>query len=111
MFEALSMSSTPISTATALRRVRTVKRPSAKSSAASVAQKAGRISKSRSTLEDRRKKLSDLQAKGQELDAEYRAEVSKITSTAALPGIETSVVKPKKTGIDVRFFALGWMPA
>lgn len=80
-------------------------------SAASVAQKAGRISKSRSTLEDRRKKLSDLQAKGQELDAEYRAEVSKITSTAALPGIETSVVKPKKTGIDVRFFALGWMPA
>jgi len=80
-------------------------------SAAGVAQKAGRISKSRSTLEDRRKKLADLQAKGQELDAEYRAEVAKITSAAVFPSVETAVVKPKKTGIDVRFFALGWMPA
>lgn len=79
-------------------------------SAASVAQKAGRISKSRSTLEDRRQKLADLQAKGQELDAEYRAEVAKITSAAVFPSVETAVVKPKKTGIDVRFFALGWMP-
>lgn len=80
-------------------------------SAASVAQKAGRISRSQSTLEVRRAKLADLQAKGQGLDAEYRAEVAKLTSAMALPTIEMAVTRPKKTGIDVKFFALGWMPA
>jgi len=79
--------------------------------AASVARNAGRIQRAKSTLEDKRQKLADLQAKGHALDLEYRAAAQEIASAAELPPIEAPIVKPKKAGIEVRFFALAWLPA
>lgn len=79
-------------------------------SAAGVARNAGRIQRAKSTLEDKRQKLADLQAKGQALDLEYRTEAQKIANAAQVPAIDAPIVKPKKTGIEVRFFALAWLP-
>lgn len=79
-------------------------------SAASVAQKAGRVAKSRATLEERRKKLQDLVTKGQALEAEYQSEARGIAEAHAAPEVTQIVHKPKKTGIDVKLFALGWAP-
>jgi len=78
--------------------------------AAQVTRQAGRLSRARDALEEKRRALTELQAKGQALDAEYRAEAARVTSATASIEIESALVRPKKTHIEVRLFALGWCP-
>ncbi len=79
-------------------------------SAAQVTRQAGRVSRARDALEEKRRALAELQAKGQALDAEYRVEAARVTSATATIDVESALVRPKKAHIEVRLFALAWCP-
>jgi hypothetical protein len=79
-------------------------------SAAQLSKQAGRVQKAKGSVEERRAALAELQAKGQTLDAEYRAEAAKVVAELAGPEVEQVLVRAKKTGIDVKLMTLAWKP-
>lgn len=74
------------------------------------ARSAGRIGKERSDVARAEESLTSIEQQVQELEAQFQAEVAALTSLfdPANETLEKVTIKPKRTGIQVRFVALGW---
>jgi hypothetical protein len=79
---------------------------------AGAARSVGRISKERGDVARAGETVEAVKAQMDELDAQFRAEAEKIAAATDVSqeALETVVIKPKKTGIQVRLFTLCWAP-
>ena len=53
----------------------------------------------------------DAEAELKEIEAELEREVQELQDAPPDPAIETTEIKPKKAGVDVRLVALAWKPS
>jgi FtsZ-binding cell division protein ZapB len=58
-----------------------------------------------------RERQHEAEAELKEIEAELEREVQELQSAGPDAAIETTEIKPKKSGVDVRLVALVWKPS